>query len=147
MNRARVFIWLLVAVFTFSACGEKNGPDVQLDLTGEVSSAFTDPTVVDLLFIVTNVISTSGILDTNQDGTPDSFAFPSQCGTAFEAQCGFDAKTSAQVNIGQLPIHFEYQIEARFRDASGVIKYSGTAQFSNSGITGVVTIPIASVSP
>ncbi len=142
-NVIKVFVLSFFAL----ACGEKGGPTIVISFTGNAGvSVFSDLLVSDLVLGVVNVPSNNAILDQDSDGQPDFFAFPRTCGSTFAAKCGYSLNQPQKVEIGQLPLNFLYEIEVRFRDQGGQIRYSGSTQFSNDGVTLNIAIPIFQVS-
>jgi hypothetical protein len=133
---------LILALGFLAACGEKEGPLVSVSFTGE--DAFSDPSVYDLVFRIDNVPTTAGMLDLNRDGTPDTFIYPTACGTTFPRGCGVIVAEGGTVSLGQLPLGFRYSVQARFRD-SGVTPtdlYSGSVEFANDGATTQIEITL-----
>ena len=117
-------ILVAVVLLAFVSCGEKSGSKIPLSFSG--ASALTDPSAVDAVFVVNGLN-----LDLDGNGSPDIFVFPSSCGAALPAQCGFPLTSAARFNIGNLPLNFNYEIEARFRNAAGANLYVGKSQFTN----------------
>ncbi|HLG19975.1 MAG TPA: hypothetical protein VI895_09220 [Bdellovibrionota bacterium] len=140
-----MFQIFLTTALILTACGEKDGAQVPINITG--ASAFSDPAVSDVVFEVTNVPSGGFILDLNKDGSPDRFAFPSTCDGSFQANCGIPAGSAAVVNVGNLPLNFLYQIEARFRNSAGQVLYSGSSQFTNDKTLTSIAVIVLAPSP
>ena len=133
-------IGVFVALLVFASCGSKSVPD--LPILVSPASAFSDSRVVDVVFFIEN---SDGTLDQDGDGQPDLFVYPSACGALAPAQCGFPTGQTGAVEIGDLPLNFQYRIQISFRDASGASIYEGQSLFVNDGSQSGISVTVTEV--
>ena len=124
MKLKHLFICLCLISTTF--CG--SNPTLRLTLSGP--TAFQDSNVKDIVFVIINIPGPNGGLDQDNDGVADSFVYPSGCGGAKPAGCGFPPQ-SGDLEVGDLPLNFQYKVTVQLRNATGTVIHSGSATFDN----------------
>lgn len=160
MNLRRIVI--TAAMLLLTGCGS-SGPSFTVNFTNGASidathNPFTDPAVIDVIFVLNNVVPAANVvdasgkvlipagtrLDKNNDNQPDTLFFPTNCTQSLPAACGFPPG-SANFNLSDVPLGFQFTLTARFRNSTGSSLYSGTsAAFSNveSGVSGPITLTL-----
>lgn len=123
----------------FLSCGAK---DHQIAITLTPLSALQDVTVADIVAVATSVDGPKGILDSDGNGTPDTFGYPDRCGSAFAAGCGVPVAQAGTFALGKLPLGYTFKLEITLRDQSANSKYSGSATFNNTSSTSSVSIAV-----
>ena len=131
---------LFICVCLIVACGEKASPPLQISLSP--TSDLQDVNALDLVIIASSQPTNGFILDLNGDNMPDQFVFPSGCSPSASG-CGFPLASPATVQVGYLPLDFNYTVEARVRNAAGTTLYHGSGSLLNDG--SATTLPITLV--
>lgn len=117
---------ILVLIPLLSFCGAS--PTLRLTLSGP--SAFTDSNVRDIVFVIINVPGANGGLDQDGNGVADTFIYPTGCGAAKPAGCGFPPQ-SGDLMVGDIPLNFQYKVTVQLRNSAGTVIHSGSATFNN----------------
>jgi hypothetical protein len=133
---------LSATIFLLFSCSGTS-PEVQVNLTP--ATALTDTNSSDLIFIVINQPEGDRKLDQNNDGLADTFILPGSCGQTITANCGVSLASAQTVDLGSLPLNYNYSIEARVRNSAGTTLYSGTSMFSNVTPVSPIAITLAAV--
>lgn len=147
MPIVRSIFWAM-ALLLLVACGETGSPEAEIQYAG--ASPFSDTSVTDVVYCVQNVPQNGQGLDQDDNGVPDLFLFPSACGgtaacgNTKPAGCGFDTTTPATLTLGDIPVDFQYELRAEFRDASGTVLYCGEQSFLNQDANTTITVNMAS---
>lgn len=131
--------WLfLVFCVSLSGCGGKDHT-IAVSFSGSLAS-FSDASLADMVLIVVNVPTGNQTLDLNADGEPDTFIFPTSCGTTAPAGCGYVVKSGETLSIGAFPQGYTYTVTARLRSSTGASIKEGSATFSNTKDQSAVVI-------
>lgn len=117
-------------------CASK--PTLDITLTG--TTAFDDANVADIVFTFENIIVDGEFLDQDNNGQPDIFVYPSECGASKPANCGFDAE-SGVITVGELPEGFQYTVLVQLRSSTATVLYDGQINFTNTNGQ-KITVPV-----
>lgn len=131
----RLPIYLCLIALSF--CG--GNPTLRLTLSGP--TAFQDSNVRDIVFVIVNIPGPNGGLDQDNNGVADSFVYPSGCGGSKPAGCGFPPQ-SGDLEVGDLPLNFQYKVTVQLRNSAGTVIHSGTATFNNTKDAQAVAIAV-----
>ncbi len=93
--------------------------------------AFASSLVADFIVRFQSVDHNGQVLDLNNDRVADTFLFPSTCTNSSTPACGYDPNQSGRLSFASLPQNFKYQIEVKFRNATGDILFEGSSDFVN----------------
>ena len=139
-SKTPAFSLVVLAALVMGGCGGKDH-EIAVSFSGN-TAAFSDASVVDFVFVVTNVPSGGKTLDLDGNGDPDEFVFPESCGSTAPAACGYAKGQQSEITLGAFPLGYQYKIEVLLRDSSGDTVESGSTTFSNSKDTATVVIPL-----
>lgn len=127
-------------------CGSET-PRLGIAYTGTDISGDTD--VTNAVFCIRNIPQGNQGLDQDNNGIPDLFLYPSACGSIAScsddkpASCGFDVSQSGEVTIGDVPLDFQYELRAEFRNAAGDVLYCGEETFTNQSNLGTLSVSLS----
>lgn len=123
-------------VTSLVSCGGSN-PTLSMSLSG--TTAFADANVTDIVFIFQSQLTNGSGLDQDGDGVADSFVYPTACGASQPANCGFPA-TPGEIEVGDLPLGFTYEVTVRLRNSAGNTLYDGQSTFQNTENAATVNV-------
>lgn len=132
--------WLSLLVVNLLGCGSAETPNLTVTYSGQ--NAFSNAQVVDVVYTAQSKTVNGVGLDANNDGIADQFIYPTACGNPKPAGCGFPVANSGLLDIGVLPLGFQYDLRVEFRDASGAILFCGETTFQNQEGTQSLQVPV-----
>ena len=145
MRRAPLLLTVLQACLwgLLGGCGQGD-ISISLDVTGGAGpAAFADPQVADVVVTLTSIPGSLGkVADANKDSVPDTYVFPTSCGQAQAALCGYAASQKSTAKLGGIPKGFIFQLTLRFRGGTGTVLYEGSAEVNTAQVSPTVSVDV-----